>query len=468
MDRKRLLRNPLIWILAAILVYFTFSVLFDDTRGFKQEPTSVALAQIESGNVREALIEDKEQRLRLTLNQPVDGSTQIITQYPVGTSAQLLTALQAGPEQARVQHHRAPGVLPGHDADLPDPARPGAAHPVLDDEQRPGRREPRDELRQVARQAAQQGHAEDDVRRRGGRGRGGRGAVRDQGLPAEPGPLPGPGREDPQGRAALRPARHRQDAAGPGRRRRGGRAVLHDLRLGLRRDVRRRRRLPRARPVRAGQAERPLHHLRRRDRRGRPPARRRPGRRPRRARADAQPAARRDGRLRRPQQRHPHRRDEPARHPGPGAAAPGPLRPADPGRRAGPRRPPGDPRGALQGQAVRAGRRLRAAGQADGRDVRRRPGQRHQRGRAAHRPGERHADHRRRRSRSRSTAWSAGRGASRRSSPSRRRRSPPTTRAGTRWPRGRCRTSSRSTSSRSCRAGAPAGTRWSSPRTTRA
>jgi cell division protease FtsH len=94
MDRKRLLRNPLIWILAAILVYFTFSVLFDDTRGFKQEPTSVALAQIESGNVREALIEDKEQRLRLTLNQPVDGSTQIITQYPLDTSAQVLTALQ--------------------------------------------------------------------------------------------------------------------------------------------------------------------------------------------------------------------------------------------------------------------------------------------------------------------------------------------------------------------------------------
>ena len=94
MDRKRLLRNPLIWILAAILVYFTFSVLFDDTRGYTQVPTSVALAQIESGNVREALIEDKEQRLRLTLNQPVDGSTQIITQYPVDTSAQLLTALQ--------------------------------------------------------------------------------------------------------------------------------------------------------------------------------------------------------------------------------------------------------------------------------------------------------------------------------------------------------------------------------------
>ena len=42
----------------------------------------------------------------------------------------------------------------------------------------------------------------------------------------------------------------------------------------------------------------PGHHLHRRDRRGGPPARHGPGRRPRRARADAQPAARGDGRLR--------------------------------------------------------------------------------------------------------------------------------------------------------------------------
>ena len=56
-----------------------------------------------------------------------------------------------------------------------------------------------------------------------------------------------------------------------------GRAVLLHHRLGLRRDVRRRRRHPRARPVRAGQEERALHHLHRRDRRRRPPPRRRPG-----------------------------------------------------------------------------------------------------------------------------------------------------------------------------------------------
>jgi cell division protease FtsH len=94
MDRKRLLRNPLIWILAAILVYFTFSVLFDDTRGYTRVDTSVALAQISDGNVTNALIEDREQRLRLTLSQPVEGSTQIITQYPAQTASTVVDALE--------------------------------------------------------------------------------------------------------------------------------------------------------------------------------------------------------------------------------------------------------------------------------------------------------------------------------------------------------------------------------------
>ena len=94
MDRKRLLRNPLIWILAAVLVFFAFSVLFDDTRGYTQVDTSVAIAQIQNGNVKNALIEDREQRLRLTLTNEVEGSTQIITQYPADTSATVLSALE--------------------------------------------------------------------------------------------------------------------------------------------------------------------------------------------------------------------------------------------------------------------------------------------------------------------------------------------------------------------------------------
>ena len=70
---------------------------------------------------------------------------------------------------------------------------------------------------------------------------------------------------------------------------------------------------PRPRPVRAGQEERAVHHLHRRDRRRRPSSRRRPRRRSRRARADAESAARRDGRLRIERRRHPRRRDEPSR-----------------------------------------------------------------------------------------------------------------------------------------------------------
>ena len=213
-------------------------------------------------------------------------------------------------------------------------------HRVLDlpDEPGPRRRVEGDVLRQVARQAHERGLAEDHLPRRGRGGRGGGGAPRDQGVPREPQEVPGAGRPDPQGRAALRPAGHRQDAPGPRGRRRGRRAVLLDLGLGLRRDVRRRRRLARARPLRAGQAEQPLHHLHGRDRRRRPPPRRRPRRRSRRARADAQPAARRDGRLRDEGQHHPHRRHQPPRHPRSRAAAPGPLRPPDRGRPARPQR----------------------------------------------------------------------------------------------------------------------------------
>ena len=92
-----------------------------------------------------------------------------------------------------------------------------------------------------------------------------------------------------------------------------GRPVLQHQRLGLRRDVRRRGRLARARPVRAGQAELALHHLHGRDRRRRAPPRRRPRRRSRRARADPEPAAGRDGRVRDEGQHHPDRRHQPAR-----------------------------------------------------------------------------------------------------------------------------------------------------------
>src|SRR3989440_4193980 len=88
MDRKRLLRNPLLWILVVLLLYFGISMLFDSTRGFTEVPTSKAVSQINSGNVEKAELDDKEQRLKLTLHNPIeqDGQQvkQILTQYPGG------------------------------------------------------------------------------------------------------------------------------------------------------------------------------------------------------------------------------------------------------------------------------------------------------------------------------------------------------------------------------------------------
>ena len=137
-----------------------------------------------------------------------------------------------------------------------------------------GRRESHG-LRQVEGQAADRGARSRDVRGRRRRRRGEGGPAGDRRVPARSAEVPAARRPHPARRSAGRAARHGQDAARPRHRRRGERSVLHDLGLRLRRDVRRRRREPRARHVRAGQEERALHHLHRRDRRGRPPSRRR-------------------------------------------------------------------------------------------------------------------------------------------------------------------------------------------------
>ncbi len=137
------------------------------------------------------------------------------------------------------------------------------------------------------------------LRGRGRRRRGEGGAAGDRRVPEEPRAVRPIGRAHAERRAAGRTARHRQDAARQGGGRRGQGAVLLDLRLRVRRDVRRRRRRAGARPVRAGENQGAGHHLHRRARCARPRPRHRPLRgRSRREGADAQPAPRRDGRLR--------------------------------------------------------------------------------------------------------------------------------------------------------------------------
>ncbi len=96
MDRKKLLRNPLLWVVAGLLLYYAFSFLLDDTRGYSQVTTSQALEQLSTRNVKQATLEDKEQRLRLTLDRPIQGveGTKVLTQYPAQSTDEIATALR--------------------------------------------------------------------------------------------------------------------------------------------------------------------------------------------------------------------------------------------------------------------------------------------------------------------------------------------------------------------------------------
>ncbi|MGH3770235.1 MAG: ATP-dependent zinc metalloprotease FtsH [Pseudonocardiaceae bacterium] len=95
MDRKKILRNPLLWVVAGLLLYYAFGFLLDDTRGYSQVTTSQALQQLSAHNVKQATLEDKEQRLRLTLDHSVPGlqGTKLVTQYPERSTGQITQAL---------------------------------------------------------------------------------------------------------------------------------------------------------------------------------------------------------------------------------------------------------------------------------------------------------------------------------------------------------------------------------------
>ncbi|MGI5503467.1 ATP-dependent zinc metalloprotease FtsH [Lentzea sp. CA-135723] len=105
MDRKRLLRNPLLWIAAVLLLYFVFTVLFDDSRGYHPVKTSQALQQVRDGKVKEATIEDKEQRLRLTLTDGTsfEGSNRLITQYPASATDEIFNVLDQATNKPTVE-----------------------------------------------------------------------------------------------------------------------------------------------------------------------------------------------------------------------------------------------------------------------------------------------------------------------------------------------------------------------------
>ncbi|MEO6795305.1 MAG: ATP-dependent zinc metalloprotease FtsH [Mycobacterium sp.] len=113
MNRKNVIRT-VIAIAVVLLLGWSFFYFSDDTRGYKPVDTSIAMAQIHSGNVKSAQIDDREQQLRLTLKKPltsveVAGSAdkadkaakpgrteqvdKLIAKFPTGYAVPLYTAL---------------------------------------------------------------------------------------------------------------------------------------------------------------------------------------------------------------------------------------------------------------------------------------------------------------------------------------------------------------------------------------
>ena len=84
-----------------ILMIVGFSFFANNERGYAEVDTSVALAQVDAGNVKEALIEDREQQLRLELNESItpkegeDSTDKIIAKYPERAADQIFDRVAA-------------------------------------------------------------------------------------------------------------------------------------------------------------------------------------------------------------------------------------------------------------------------------------------------------------------------------------------------------------------------------------
>jgi cell division protease FtsH len=94
MNRKNVIRTLTV-IAVVLLLGWLFFYFSDDTRGYKTVDTSVAVSQIDSDNVKSAQIDDREQQLRLTLKNSVEGSDKIITKYPSGYATNLFDQLNS-------------------------------------------------------------------------------------------------------------------------------------------------------------------------------------------------------------------------------------------------------------------------------------------------------------------------------------------------------------------------------------
>ena len=97
--KNAVIRNVVI-AAVIILAIVGFTYFSNDEAGFTDVDTSVALHEIDAGNIQDVEIDDREQRLRITLNNEITPPEQdkatdkLVTQYPEGASESLFQRIQ--------------------------------------------------------------------------------------------------------------------------------------------------------------------------------------------------------------------------------------------------------------------------------------------------------------------------------------------------------------------------------------
>src|SRR3954468_2379917 len=86
MERTRFFRRPVVWIILVIIGAIALSTLFTNGPSYHRVDSSVVLERLNSGGIKKAVVQDKEQTLQLDLAQPEkfgDTTTdRIESQYP--------------------------------------------------------------------------------------------------------------------------------------------------------------------------------------------------------------------------------------------------------------------------------------------------------------------------------------------------------------------------------------------------
>ncbi|SDY12466.1 cell division protease FtsH [Micromonospora pattaloongensis] len=86
MERTRFFRRPVVWIILVIIGAIALSSFFTSGPSYHKVDTSVALDQLNQGDIKKVVVQDKEQTLRIDLNNPKKfgetEATRIEAQYP--------------------------------------------------------------------------------------------------------------------------------------------------------------------------------------------------------------------------------------------------------------------------------------------------------------------------------------------------------------------------------------------------